>query len=880
METWHDITVREALQRLRSSENGLAGSEAANRLQEHGYNELRERKAESALAAFARQFKNFLIIILVIAAAISLFLGEMLDASAILALVFVNALIGFVQERRAERALAALKKLAAPLARVLRDGIEAQIPARGIVPGDVLLLEAGDRVPCDCRLIEAHSVRADESALTGESVGVEKHADALRKKDALVAERSNMAFASTLVTYGRAKALAVATGMRTEIGRIAETIQEEKEAATPLQARLERLGKQLGVIFLAVSALIFAEGILRGGDVMQMFLTAVSLAVAAIPEGLPAIVVIALAIGLQRMAKRNAIIRRLPAVETLGCATVICSDKTGTLTRNEMTVRKIYAGNRLYGVSGEGYEPKGAFTLNGRHLAALPKELRLLLGIGALCNNASLREIGGRWAITGDSTEAALLTAAAKAGMWQKELEKTHRRVAELPFDSERKRMSVVIAARGRFAYVKGAPESVLERCDRVLLDGKAKKLDKAARSEILARNRALASGALRTLAFAYKPFPDAHVDERCVERGLIFVGIAGMIDPPREEAKRSVALCRQAGIRAVMITGDHRDTAVAIARELGILNKDEVITGEELERMGDAQLERHAQRISVYARVSPQHKMRIVKALQKTGSVVAMTGDGVNDAPALKAADIGVAMGITGTDVSKEAAAAVLLDDNFATIVAAVEEGRKIYDNIKKSVLYLLSCNIGEVLVMFLSILANLPLPLLPLQILWMNLVTDGLPALALGVDPASNDVMRQKPRSPGEQLLTRRNMRDMAFFGGIMAVGTLLLFALALPDEARSRTIALTTLVFFQLWFALSVRTHRSMLSSEFFANPKLLLAVACSALLQLAIVYLPLAQPVFKTVALSANELLLALAASASIFVVAEARKLLKG
>ncbi|MEW6329374.1 MAG: cation-translocating P-type ATPase [Candidatus Micrarchaeota archaeon] len=785
-DAWHRVSAERALELLRAKKGGLTEREALARLKEHGYNELVERKKESPVSMFLRQFKNFLIIILILAAVVSAFLGEALDSAAIIAIVILNALLGFVQEYRAEKALEALKKMAAPNARVLRDGHETYVPVRMLVPGDIILLEAGDRIPADARILESYSLRADESALTGESVSVGKE-DVLLKGDVFIGERKNMVFSGTTITYGRGRALVVETGMGTELGKIAKIIESAPEGQTPLQIRLDALGKQIGVIVLLISGIIFLAGVMRNLPAVQMFITGVSLAVAAIPEGLPAIVTISLALGLQRMARRNAIVRKLPAVETLGSTAVICSDKTGTLTRNEMTVRRVYT-NKMIRVTGEGYEPKGEFISNkGAIDPSKDEHLKLLLRAGVLCNNARLED-GRGWRIVGDATEGTLLVLAGKAGMWQDDLKKSYPLLAELPFSSERKRMTTIHKfGKKKFAFMKGAPEVVLGLCSRAYENGKEKKLSRADKEKILKLNNEMAADALRVLAFAYRDVSNVkNITAENVERDLVFVGLVGMIDSPREEAKLAVEKCRSAGIRVIMITGDNKITGAAVAEELGVLKEGmAVLTGDELDAMSDDELERVVGNIAVYARVSPEHKVRIVRALRKKGDIIAMTGDGVNDAPALKMSDIGIAMGITGTDVSKEASDMVLTDDNFATIIAAVEEGRTIYNNIKKSVRYLLSCNVGEVLTMFIATLANLPLPLLPLQILWMNLVTDGFPALALGVDPAPPDVMRRPPRDPKEDVLGRGMLLWIFAVGAIMCIGTLALFAWELNEN-----------------------------------------------------------------------------------------------
>lgn len=897
MADWHALTGEEVLAVLQTSAaKGLTEQEAAQRLARFGPNQLAGTRRASLPAMFAGQFRDFMVILLLAATAVSFFLGEYVDALAILAIVTINAVLGCVHEYRAEQSLEALKRLVAPEARVLRGGLEKKIPAAELVPGDLVFLEAGDRVPADLRLLHAANLEMNEASLTGESAPVKKDPAPLTHSPGL-GEMRNMAYLGTVVTRGRAQGVVVATGMATEMGRIAGLIQEAQDDQTPLQRRLAHLGKVLVGLCLLICALVVVLGIYRGEEIYQMFLAGVSLAVAAIPEGLPAIVTVALATGVQRMARRQAIIRKLSAVETLGCATVICADKTGTLTQNQMTVRKILIGSKAAEVTGEGYDPKGDFAgLHPRDTA-----LRQFLKIAALCNNAVLtREeisIGGMlrgllkgrpgpaWGVHGDPTEGALLVMAAKGGVWREAIEKEEQRVAEFPFDSDRKRMTVIYRQPGGklHAYVKGAPDVVLELCTHYL-DGDNRVLPLSGRKkeEFLRINGDLAARALRVLALAYRELPAASVpaaasaaanaanastgapanafNEQDVERGLVFAGLAGMIDPPRPAVYAAVEKCRRAGIKVVMITGDHRLTAGAVAGELGLLGRESaIITGPELDALDDEQLRAQVKRVSVFARVAPRHKLRIVRAFRQNGHVVAMTGDGVNDAPAVKEADIGIAMGMTGTDVTREAAAMVLADDNFNTIVAAVEEGRGIYENIRKTIRYLLSCNIGEVLVMFLAVLAGLPLPLLPVQILWMNLVTDGLPAVALGLEPAARDIMYRRPRNPRESIFAQGLGRRILTGGLVIGLGTLLLFAAVYRGDparvAESRTVAFNTLVFLQLFYVLVCRSEReSVLEQGFFTNPRLLLAVLFSAALQVAVTQLPPLQVIFRTVSLN--------------------------
>lgn len=868
MREWHRMDADDAVKALESSADGLSEGEAKSRLQKYGYNELQEKKKTPQWILFLNQFRDILIIILIIAAVISAFLGEALDAAVIVLIVVINAAIGFAQERRAEKALDALKKLASKQAQVIRGKETKIIDARELVPGDIIILNVGDRIPADARILEQFNLKADESVLTGESVPSEKSAAAT--KEAAVAERHNMLFSGTTVVYGRCTAVIVETGMRTEFGKIAALLQQEKEEKTPLQEKLEVFGKHLGLVILAITALIFAGGSLQGRDVLEMFLTAVSLAVAAIPEGLPAVVTITLAIGLLRMAKRNAIVRKLASVETLGSTTVIASDKTGTLTVNQMTVRKLYVNGETIDVTGEGYDTGGKFIRAGKE--AVPDEgVKLLLAAGLLCNDARI----GKEAI-GDPTEAALLVSAGKAKM--PDLREKYRRVAEAPFDSERKMMSVICETEeGGVMYSKGAVEEILGRCSGVHEDGRTDRLTEDEKKRILKINEQFAKSALRVLAFATKKVKDG---KRVIEKDMIFVGLQAMIDPPRPEVKAAIQKCRDAGISVVMVTGDHKETAIAVANELEMLGSRKALTGAELDKLNDDEYMKVVEDVAVYARVSPEHKVRITEALKRKGHIVAMTGDGVNDAPALKKADIGIAMGITGTDVTKEASSMVLTDDNFATIVAAVEEGRGIFDNIRKFVNYLLAANIGEVAIIFTTILLNLPLPLLPIQLLWVNLVTDGLPALALGVEPAEKDIMKRRPRDPRERVMNRESLHFILFAGFLMAAATLVQFYIELSTEGleKARTVAFTTVVIVEMFIAMNARNSLPLHRIGIFKNRKLLLAILSSLALQLAVVYIPFLNPIFDTVPITTDEWLGILAVSLLVFLAIEARKIL--
>jgi len=897
---WHALTLEAALERLGSRPQGLTRSEAAARLARSGPNELLQLAKVSRLKIFLSQFLDVLVIILVIAAAISGVLGllkgdvnELYDAILIMIIVVLNAVFGYYQEYRAEKSLEALRSLSAPRAHVIREGEPSTIPARDLVPGDVVVLSAGDKVPADVRLIEVASLRTNEASLTGESAPVSKAVLPLPTKSFL-ADRRNMAYAGTLVDSGRGKGVVATTAMQTELGKIAGMVQQEEKTETPLQRQLDRLGRQLGLMILVVSAVVFVAGYLEDPTkVEELFLTAVSLAVAAIPEGLPAIVTISLALGVQRMVRRHALIRKLHAVEALGAATVICSDKTGTLTKGEMNVRAIFADGKEYEVEGEGFDPVGQVRHGGSRVR-LPDHpgLAMALRCGILCSDASVLVKGRERSVEGDATEVALIVAGMRAGLTKEALEAESPRVAEIAFSSERKKMSTVheTPGGGRVVYVKGAPERILAGSDRILLDGRARELDDYTQKQILFRNQEMATRALRVLGLAYKELPPgAEMKEEVLETGLVFLGLAGMMDAPRKDATEAIRRAKMAGIRIVMITGDHKLTAMAVAREMGILERgDLALTGDELDSLTPEQLREQVEKVRVYARVSPEHKMKIVDAWRAAGHIVAMTGDGVNDAPALKRADLGVAMGITGTDVAKESADMVLTDDNFASIIAAVEEGRGIYENIRKFVAYLLSANAGEVLIMFLAtiILAKpeyLPF-FAPVQLLWINLVTDGFPALALGVDPYPKDVMDRPPRDPKESVLSRDVLFFIVIIAAILTVGTLGVFVLELSehsgDVVRARSVAFTTIVFFELFLVFSIRSPRETLwKIGVLTNKKLLIAVGVSAALQIAVIQIPYLEPVFDTKALDLLDWVQTLVVGFTAFLFVEVSKVVR-
>ncbi len=889
---WHSLTVEEAIEALDTGqEKGLSSEEVARRQKQYGPNELKEAPPKTIWAKLWAQFNDFVIWLLVGAALISAVLGEWVEAGAIMAIVILNAVLGIIQEQRAEEELAALKKLAAPEADVVRDGLRQTVPARELVPGDVVVLEAGNYIPADLRLLETYNLRIEEAALTGESVPVQKDAGVILPEDSSLGDRKNAAFMATLVSYGRGRGLVVETGMKTQIGLIAEMLAQVEDEVTPLQRRLDQLGKTLGWAALAICGLVFLLGWFRGNDPLEMFLVAVSLAIAAVPEGLPAVVTISLALGMREMIQRNALIRRLSSVETLGSANVIGSDKTGTLTQNEMTVTRISIDGREIDISGSGYRPEGAFHVDGEQInIADHPAATTALWIGAMNNDAQLvvsdgTDSGKEYRMIGDPTEGAIIVAAAKAGQDFQDLEDSYPRVQEIPFDSERKRMTtihkVLNPADEDFSpfhdddeysdwyvvAVKGAPDVVLDLCTRYeqFTDVPAD-MDANVRERILDANDRMALQALRVIAVAYKMvknLPDELTSEE-FESDLTFVGLLGMIDPPREEVTESLNVAKKAGIRTVMITGDYAKTARAIAETIGLLEPGhEVVTGKDLNQLTDNELEKKIREVDVFARVSPEHKVRIVRALRANNAIVAMTGDGVNDAPALKQADIGVAMGITGTDVAKETADMVLTDDNYSSIVSAIEQGRVIYSNIRKFVFYLLSCNLAEIATIFLAIAFRLPSPLNPIQLLWLNLVTDGAPALALGMEKGDPDLMDQPPRPAKEPIINRLMRTGIVVQTIAITAVTLGAYLLGLnlwpsPNgelNHTAATMAFITLSFSELLRAFTARSERyPLLKIGVFENKSMNYAVLISTALLLAVLYIPFLQPIFSTVPLS--------------------------
>jgi len=861
---WHQKKIEDVFENLSSSPQGLSSEEAHRRLQQYGLNELKEKKKKSPFMMFLDQFRDFMILVLIAAAIISGIIGELSDTIAIIVIVILNAVIGFVQEYRAEKAMAALKKMASPNATVVRNGMPETITALQIVPGDAVILEAGMVVPADMRLFEAARIKMEEAALTGESASVEKHTASLHDEHLSLGDRKNMAYKGTIVSYGRGMGIVVATGMDTELGKIATMIQEEEETKTPLQKRLSAFGQKLAIAVLLICAIVFGIGMLRGAPPLLMLLTAISLAVAAIPEALPAVVTISLALGARKMVEQNALIRKLPAVETLGSVTYICSDKTGTLTLNKMTVEEI-------SIDGEALPAKNFDVLKaGELFTAL-----------AVSNDAQADASGN---VLGDPTETALYDVAMGKGYDKRKLEKEFIRVAEIPFDSERKRMTTIHKQLdGTYiSFTKGAIDSLLDRSTAVFTSSGLKPVNAEEMHKI---NGKMSSRGLRVLGIAMRQWSDlpADVSPEAVEKDLTLLGLVGMMDPPREEVKEAVQLCKAAGIIPVMITGDHPLTAKAIAERLGITSHDlkAIITGRELEKFSLEELEERIEHIRVYARVAPEQKLKIVKALQDRGHFIAMTGDGVNDAPALKRADIGVAMGITGTDVSKEASHMILLDDNFATIVKAVQEGRRIYDNIRKFIKYLLTTNSGELLTLFFAPLVGLPMPLLPIHILWINLLTDSLPALALSAEPAEKNIMQRPPRHPKESIFAHGLGLHATWVGFLMAAIVIFVQAWAIRTEhVHWQTMVFTVLSLTQLGHVLAIRSEtESLFKMGIFTNKYLIGAVVLTFVLQLATVYVPALNPIFKTQPLTLSELALTLALSSVIFCAVEVEKLIK-
>ncbi|MEY8417175.1 calcium-transporting P-type ATPase, PMR1-type [Tissierella praeacuta] len=870
MKKWYSKSKEEILSELNTNLNsGLTKNEVDLRLEKYGSNDLREEDKKSFFSKIVAQFSDFLILILIGAAIISFAVGESKDAIVIIAIVMVNAFLGIYQEGRAEKALDALKKMSSPNAKVIRDGTTEVAPASSLVPGDIVVLDAGDIIPADLRLVESSNLKIEEASLTGESVPVEKDSNVFFEEEVSLGDRKNMAYMSTAVTYGRGKGVVVGTGHDTEIGNIATMIQSFEDEVTPLQKQLNQLGKVLGITTIIICIAVFGIGLLQNREVLEMFMVAISLAVAAIPEGLPAIVTIVLAIGMNRMVKRNAIVKKLLAVETLGSTTVICSDKTGTLTQNEMTVVKVFTDGKIIDVTGGGYEPVGEFKIEGNTINVEDiGDFQTLLSISALANDANLEKTSDGYKVIGDPTEGALITLAGKGNINKQSINKEFPRIEEIPFDSDRKMMTTFhkdYIPNKVVSFTKGAPDIIINRCTRISMDGKILDFDDTLKKEVLKVNNIFSKKALRVLAFAYKEYNNLpnNISTDSNEVDMTFIGLVGMIDPARPEAKDAIAKCKEAGIKTIMITGDYKETAFAIAKELGMAESiDQAMMGEELNKISDEELREVVKNIKVYARVSPEHKVRIVSALKANGEITAMTGDGVNDALALKRADIGVSMGITGTDVAKNTAELILTDDNFASIVSAVEEGRIIYSNIKKFVFFLLSCNIGEIFLVFTSILLNLPVPLLAIQLLWLNLVTDSFPALALGVEKGDPDIMDTPPRNPNEPILTKNMLLGILLQSLAVGVAALLAYRWGLTTYAdsidKARTIAFTSLITAELLRAYSSRSQKyTLFKIGFFTNSTLVYGTLFSFILLLGVLYIPFMQPIFHTFALGIKD-----------------------
>ena len=866
---WYKKSKNEILQELDVDEkNGLSSTEALRRLEKYGKNKLETKKKKTLFKQFLSQLKDVMIYILIIAAIISAFLGEISDALIILLVIIINAVIGVIQESKAEKALDALKELSTPKALVKRDGSLKEILSEDIVPGDIVIIDAGRYIPGDLRLIDTANLKIEESAFTGESVPSEKDASFLPDKEIPIGDQNNMAFMSTLATYGRGVGVVVGTGMNTEIGKIAKMIEQEENDETPLQKKLSELGKILGFLAVGICILIFIISFFQGRDLLEMFLTSISLAVAAIPEGLPAIVAIVLALGVQRMVKKNAIIRKLPAVETLGSVSIICSDKTGTLTQNKMTVTTVY--------TNDSYIKESEFNLNDN-------ESKLLVDCMVLCNDATYSEKSQ----TGDPTEIALLESPFKLNILKEKLEKEFKRIDEIPFDSDRKLMTTVNLVDDKKArvFTKGALDSILSICNKISVNGKLVDFSKEYKAKVLENSNIMSDKALRVLAFAYKDISKENIVLDSLEKDLVFIGMVGMIDPPRLEVKDSIKLCKSAGITPVMITGDYKNTAFAIANELGIAeNISQAITGHEIDKFKEEEFNEKIINYRVFARVSPEHKVKIVKAFKSHGNIVSMTGDGVNDAPSLKAADIGVAMGITGTDVSKGASDMILTDDNFSTIVSAVEEGRKIYLNIKKSIVFLLSCNLGEILTLFTAILLNWNSPLQPIHILWVNLITDSFPALALGVDKTKEDVMNNPPRNPKESIFVKSDKIQLIING--VLIGGITLFAFKLGERLyadsliHAQTMAFVVLSVSQLFLSLSLRSNtKSAFSLGIFSNKYLVYSILLGIFLQVIIISISFIANIFKVTPLLLYDWIVVILVSLIPFAINEILKLFR-
>lgn len=869
--------IKEVLAELKTDKDGLSSKEVDKRLQQHGPNELKKEKKFTALKIFISQFKNAFLLLLIFAGFLSLILGEKIEAIAIFIIIFLNAILGFVQEYRAESAMKALEKLSTPKAKVMRDGKEIEVPAKNLVPGDIILIEAGDIIPADARLIEESSLSVEEASLTGESIPSRKSIDII-KKDLSVSDQNNMVFMGTAATYGKGVAVITSTGMKTEFGKIATSLQETKEVETPLQRKFARLAKQIGVIAVILILIVLISGTIKGTQsLFEMLLFSLVLAVATIPSALPVIVTVGLSKGSNDLAKKNMLIKKLPAAESLGAATIICSDKTGTITKNQMTVKRLFFNNKVIDVTGTGYDPAGDFLYDKKKVD--PQDFELLLRIGYLCNDAKLNKKENKYSVLGDPTEGSLIVLGKKAGLDKKSLSK-FKKIGDLPFDSDRKLMTVIYKDKKTEAYVKGAPDLLLDKCDKILDKGKVRKLTKKDRKDIIAMNTKFAEDALRVLGMAYRDVKGLKkYSIKNTEKDLVFVGLVGMIDPPHDEVKDAVKRCEDAGIKAMIITGDHAITTKAIAEQVGLFRKGDIIlTGKEVEKMSDKELEEKIENVKIIARALPIDKLKVVSILQKKGHIVAMTGDGVNDAPAVKKADIGISMGITGTDVAKEVSKAILIDDNFATIVNAIEEGRNIYDKMIKSAKYLLACNSGEIFTILFAIMVSFPLPLLPLQVLLINLLTDSLPALGLGFESAEDGIMKRSPNNPKDKPITNKMLILIVLFGLIMGIGTLYMFDqykdINLP---KAQTVAFTTLVLFQMFAVMSSRSlYPSLKHLNPFSNLWLTGGVSLSLLIQAVVIYWAPLQLIFGTVAISAIDWMKIIGISSLGFIIMEISK----
>ena len=863
---WYRQSKEELLSNLNTDiSSGLSSEEVNLRIEKYGTNELKEEKKKGFLSKIIAQFSDFLVLILIAAAIVSFVVGEEKDAIVILSIVIVNAFLGIYQEGKAEKSLDALKKMSSPNAKVIRNEKVYEVPSSNLVPGDIVLLDAGDIIPADLRLVESSNLKIEEASLTGESLPVEKSANINITDETSLGDRVNMAYMSTIITYGRGKGVVVGTGHDTEIGNIATMIQSFDDEVTPLQKQLNQLGKVLGLATIFICIAVFGIGLLQKRPVLDMFMVSISLAVAAIPEGLPAIVTIVLAIGMNKMVKKNAIVKRLLAVETLGSTTFICSDKTGTLTQNEMTVVKVYTDGKIVDITGGGYDPSGEFKIGDKTIDHKDiGDLQTLLSMAALANDAELEKTDTAYKVIGDPTEGSLVTLAGKGGILKSHINKEYPRIEEIPFDSDRKMMTTFhknYIPNKIVSFTKGAPDIIINRCSKISMDGEVKEFTKNLKDDVLKINSDFSKTALRVLSFAYKEYDSLpqNISPELNEADMTFVGLVGMIDPARPEAREAIRHCKEAGIQTVMITGDYKETAFAIAKELGMVESmDQAMMGDELNNISDEELKEVVTKIKVYARVSPEHKVRIISALKANGEITSMTGDGVNDALALKRSDIGVAMGITGTDVAKNTADLILTGDNFTSIVSAVEEGRIIYSNIKKFVFFLLSCNIGEILLVLMSILLNLPVPLLPIQLLWLNLVTDSFPALALGVEKGEPDIMKINPRKPNEPILDKIMLKKIAFQSIAIAAASLLAFRWGLNhypnDITKARTITFTTLILAELLRAYSSRSQKhTIFKLGLFTNKNLVYSTIFSFCLMLMVLYIPFLQPIFKTFSL---------------------------